>query len=265
MVKSPRDAALASPVGRPLVFVLILRVPYLLGQVNQYLLQNRDLVLTYSSGEYIREFDHLRVGLLDQFAQELKLIEADILLDDQANLAVDQAAPPLEQNVTVREHLKKEQNRLRQHLDNFVRLQNFEERDLQAALGALDHARQDLEKVLTELLLWLAVFLLLIMLAGKVVLMDLKALLPMASAGGSADTTGADTTFTSLHEMSLAALAAAGAENILDDAANTGSPLNAPPLMPPPAGLVALAGGGTAQVEILHTHETYKFFTVNFS
>jgi len=241
-----------------IVLVLVLRVPYLLGQINQSLGQNKDLVMIYSTGEYIREFDHLRVGLLEQFAQEQKIIDAQILLDDRVR-------PYDEESPTIRDHLKQEQNRLRQHLDNYVRLQNFEERDLQAALNHLEDARLVLEKALTELLLWLAVFLILIIMAGKVALADIKTLVPLTRRGNATDVTDPDTTFTSLHEISREALAEAGAENMLDEPNPSSDPLHAPSLMPPPAGLVALAPGGTAQVEILHNHETYKFFTVNFS
>ena len=240
-----------------IVLGLMMRIPYLLGQINQAISQNKDLVLPYSSGEYLREFDHLRVGILEQFAQEAQIIDADVLLDDHTNLQD-------ERSITVREHLKREQSRIRQHLDNYVRLQNFEERDLQSAIAFGEQARLTIEKALTELLLWLAGLLILIMVAGKVVLADLKALFPLGRGSGAGDSVDGDATFTSLHEINRAALVAAGAEKALEESAAaslSGHPLN----IPPPQGLVALASGGTAQVEILHNHETYRFFTVNFS
>ena len=245
------------------ICILILRLPYLIEQISQQVLGAKDLVASYTTGDYIREFDHLRVGILEQFDQELRIVDADIFLDDRHDFKD-------ETSLTVRDHLKQEQNRLRQHLSNYVRLQSFEEKDLTMAMQDLDEVHQDLAKLISEALFWIIFFLAIILLISRIVLQDLRVLFFNNEDGTGGTGT---TTSSSLRELSRSALIPMP----MDKAAFTegkSEPLaagdsdrlnNEPEVAPEDSRKLTEQLSGTLEVEIFHQHETYKFFTVNYS
>ena len=256
------------------VCILFWRLPYLIEQISQQVWHSKDLVAVYSTGDYIREFDHLRVGILEQFDQELRIVDADVFLDDRHDFK-DAAS------LTVRDHLKQEQDRLRQHLANYVRLQSFEEKDLTMAVQELDATQAALEKLLSEILLWIVFFLASIFIISKLALQDLRALF---IAGGGADGTGSGVTSSSITEFTKSPLVpmpinrqaavesnmppsptAAARPNLTASSAAVAPTPQAAPATPTLGMNLTEHVTGTVEIEILHQHETYKFFTVNYS